>query len=711
MKKRQRSTFKINSLVLILSFFLVLVVGLRMVQLSLSTTIDGVNLKQFASLRMDRTITLPASRGTIYDQNGEVLAQNISSYTVIAHLDSKRSINQKKPKHVVDKVMTAEKLAPIINMSSDKILELLNRDVKQVELGPGGRGITELTKSEIDALELPGIDFMPTFKRYYPNGKFSSYTIGYAKTNENGEIIGELGIESFYNDKLKGTDGYLKYQRDRNGYQIPNTKEYRVEPIDGNDIYLTIDRGIQLIVEDVIRSNFEKYKPTWMLAVVAEAKTGRILASTSYPSFNPNIRDLTSYLDPVVSYAFEPGSTMKTFTYMAAMENNKYKGNDTFMSGSINIYDDVVRDWKREGWGTITYDRGFTLSSNVGIANLVQKYINRNILKDYFLDLGFGTKTGIELPNEQPGKIDFKYDLEVATAGFGQGITTTPIQNIQALTTIANDGVMLKPYIIDKIVNKDTDEVLYQGTTKEIRKVASTTTINQIKKLLYDVIHNDPTTTTGSAYKVNGVDLIGKTGTAQIADGKGGYLTGANEVIRSFAGMYPKDDPEVIIYIAASKPAYGSSAAIINSVKKIVEDTATYLGIVNNNINSEEIINYKLPSFINKKTSEGVKLLKEKLVPHIVIGTGDKIIDQYPTIGTNITTKDKVFLITNNKEITMPNIKGWSSKEVITLVKILGINYKIEGYGFVESQSIVPNTKINFEEELVVEFKPRFNFE
>jgi penicillin-binding protein 2B len=146
------------------------------------------------------------------------------------------------------------------------------------------------------------------------------------------------------------------------------------------------------------------------LLVVAEAKTGRILASTSYPSFNPNIRDLTNYLDPVVSYAFEPGSTMKTFTYMAAMENNKYKGNDTFMSGSINIYDDVVRDWKREGWGTITYDRGFTLSSNVGIANLVQKYINRNILKDYFLDLGFGTKTGIELPNEQPGKIDFKYD-------------------------------------------------------------------------------------------------------------------------------------------------------------------------------------------------------------------------------------------------------------------------------------------------------------
>jgi penicillin-binding protein 2B len=134
--------------------------------------------------------------------------------------------------------------------------------------------------------------------------------------------------------------------------------------------------------------------------------------------------------------------------------------------------------------------------------------------------------------------------LEVATAGFGQGITTTPIQNIQALTTIANDGVMLKPYIIDKIVNKDTDEVLYQGTTKEIRKVASTTTVNQIKKLLYDVIHNDPTTTTGSAYKVNGVDLIGKTGTAQIADGKGGYLTGANNVIRSFAGMYPKDDPQ-----------------------------------------------------------------------------------------------------------------------------------------------------------------------
>ncbi|MDD4036214.1 MAG: penicillin-binding protein [Bacilli bacterium] len=711
MKRRQKSVFKINSLVLILSFFLVLIIGVRMVQLSLCTTIDGTNLKKFASSRMDRTIDLPASRGTIYDQNGDVLAQNILSYTVIAYLDPKRSENQTKLKHVEDKVMTAEKLAPIINMDSSKILELLNRDVKQVELGPGGRGITELTKSEIESLELPGIGFMPTYKRYYPNGKFSSYTIGYAKTNDNGEIIGELGIESFYNEKLKGTDGYLRYQRDRNGYQIPNTKEFRVEPIDGNDIYLTIDRGIQLIVEDAVRINFETYQPTWMLAVVAEAKTGKILAATSYPSFNPNIRDLTNYLDPVVSYAFEPGSTMKTFTYMAAMDSKKYNGSDTFMSGSINIYDDTIRDWKREGWGLITYDRGFALSSNVGVTNLVQKYINKKILKDYFLDLGFGSKTDIELPNEQPGKIDFKYDLEVATAGFGQGITTTPIQHIQALTSIANNGIMLKPYIIDKIVDQNSGEVIYQGTRQELKKVASLSTVNQIKDLLYGVIHDVPTITTGSAYKVNGVDLIGKTGTAQIADGKGGYLSGSGEVIRSFAGMYPKDDPEIIIYVAARKPTYGDSALIIKSVKKIVEDTATYLGIINNNTNSEEIINYNLPSFINKETNVVTQLLKEKSIPNIIIGTGDKIIDQYPKAGTNINTKDKVFLITNNKEIIMPNIIGWSSKEVMTLIKILGINYNIDGYGFVVEQSISPETKINFEEELVVKLKPKFNFE
>jgi penicillin-binding protein 2B len=678
-----------------------------MAQLSLFTTIDGVNLQKLASSRTTKHSVLRANRGTIYDANGNILAQNILSYTVIAYLDPNRSENSTKPLHVVDKKYTAEKLAPIINMDASYIEELLSREkVTQVELGPGGRGITELTKEKIIALQLPGIDFVESYKRYYPNGRFLSYTLGYAKANDNGEINGELGLEICYNEELKGIDGYLDYQGDRNGYQIPNTKEVRINPVNGKDIYLTIDNTVQIFVESSVKESFEKYGPDWILMVVADAKTGKILASTSYPSFDPNIKDLTNYLDPVVSYAFEPGSTMKTFTYMAAMENHTYNGSDTFQSGSIKIGDDTVNDWNGKGWGTINYDTGFTLSSNVGISNLVQKYIDKDILKNYFQKLGFGKKTNVGLPRELIGKINFRYPIEVATAGFGQGITTTPIQHIQALTSIANNGIMLQPYIIDRIVNSSTDEVVFQGSRKELGRVASTATVNQIKNLMYNVIHGDSSNSTGYIYKVPDLDLIGKTGTAQIADSKGGYMSDA--VIRSFAGMYPKDDPKVIIYAAART---SNPSVLINPIKKVVVNTARYLNVTQGNENKEQIINYELPSLINKDTAVIKNTLKEKGIPTVILGNGDRIINQYPEIGTNVTSKDVVFIITNDKNITMPNIVGWSSKEALTLINLLNINYELDGYGFVTKQSISPDTLIKKDDKLIITLKPRFNIQ
>ncbi len=710
MEKGQVTKIRINPLLLIWSFFLLVGICVRMAQLSLFTTIDGINLQKLASSRMTKTEVLRANRGTIYDIHDNILAQNILSYTVIAHLDPKRSEGKNKLYHVVDKKDTAEKLAPILNMSAEYIEGLLNKKgVVQVELGPGGRGITELTKEKIMALQLPGIDFIESYKRYYPNGNFLSYTLGYAKNNEKNEIVGELGIESYYNRELKGTDGYLKYQRDRNGYQIPNTKEIRIDPVDGVDIYLTIDSNIQLFVERALNDSNTKYNPEWILMVVADAKTGKILASSSYPSFDPNIRNITNYLDPVVSYAFEPGSTMKTYTYMAAIENNKYNGHDTFLSGSIKIGDDIVRDYNDIGWGTITYDQGFALSSNVGVTNLVQKYIDGSILKDYFLKLGFGEKTDIGLPREVTGKIAFKYPIEIATAAFGQGITTTAVQHVQALTAIANNGIMLKPYIIDKMVNPKTDEILYQGTERELGRVASIDTVNKIKDLMYNVIYNDSNSGTGYPYKVEGLDIIGKTGTAQIADGKGGYLTGGYNVIRSFAGMYPKDDPQIIIYAAAKKAS--SSIAVSNAVKAVAEDIAKYFNIIQNDVNKEEISEYQLPSFINKSVNDVKKMLSSHKIPVTILGSGDIVIDQYPKINTIVNNKDRVFLVTNNNDFKMPNIIGWSSREVLTLINILDIGYEFEGYGFVTEQSIANDTIISEDSKLKVKLKPKYNLD
>ncbi len=710
MKKGQNNKIKINPLILIMSFLLLCSICIRMVQVSLFTTIDGVNLQRLASSRTTKTDVLPATRGNIYDIDGNVLAQNISSYTVIAYLDPKRSENQSRLFHVADKKTTAEKLAPILNMEVSNIENLLNRqNVTQVELGPGGRGITVLTKERIVELRLPGIDFIETQRRYYPNGRFLSYVIGYAKSNEKKEIIGELGIEGLYNEDLKGVDGFLEFQRDRKGYRIPNTKEIRIDPIDGKDIYLTINHNIQLFVERVLAESYTQFSPEWILMVVADAKDGKILASSSYPSFDPNIRDLTNYLDPVVSYAFEPGSTMKTYTYMAAMESNKYNGSDTFLSGNIAIGQDTIREWNVKGWGTITYDQGFALSSNVGIARLVQEYINAQILRDYFAKLGFGRRTDIGLPKEAEGKMTFRYPIEIVTAGFGQGITTTAIQHIQALTAISNNGIMLKPYIIDKIIDPNTDEIILQGSKQELGRVASQSTVDKIKELMYEVIHNDMETGTGFPFKVEGLDIIAKTGTSQIADGRGGYLTGRQNVIRSFAGMYPKDDPQVIIYAAVKKPLNGSVRSISIPVKTVAENVAKYLNIFPNENNIEDITNYNLPSFVNKNLSDVVKELNNYKIPIIKLGNGNKVINQYPLPGVTISSKDKIFIVTNDLNIRMPNIIGWSSREVSTLINILNLDYELDGYGFVVSQSISKDALITEKSKLLVGLKPKFN--
>jgi penicillin-binding protein 2B len=709
MKKRLDDTIKINILVLIVSFFLLLGIALRTFQIAVFANIDDVNLKKLAASRTTKKEVLTADRGTIFDSKGNKLAENVLSYTVIAYLDENRSKNQKKLYHVADKNMTAKKIAPLINMSEEAVLKLLNmKDVKQVELGPGGRGITELTKEAIENLKLPGIDFIESQKRYYPNETFLSYVLGYAKSDEKNNIIGELGLEYYYNKELKGKDGYLEVIKDRNGYQIPNTKEVRINPISGKDIYLTIDSNIQFFVEDALKDSSEKYKFDWITMVVADAKSGKILASSSYPSFDPNKRNITNYLDPVVSNAFEPGSTMKIYTYMSAIENNKYNGNDTYLSGSYKIDEDTtIQDWNETGWGRINYDLGFALSSNVGIANIMEKYIDKKILSEQLYKLGFGQKTGINLPKEVDGKIKFKYKSEVINAGFGQGITTTPIQHVQALTSIANNGVVLKPYIIDKIVDPISKKIVYKEKRTELNKVASSSTINKLKDLMYNVINDDPTKCTGIGYKIDGLDVIGKTGTAQISGGTGGYLTGKSNYIKSFAGMYPKDDPQVIIYAAVK----GSEVLtpLSNAVKKVMVDTAKYLNIKQpTEVDTESA--YAIPSFINKDINKVKNELSSLGINTIILGNGNKIINQYPSVGISVNKDNKIILLSNDlDDISMPNISNWSSKDVIALVNLLNISYELNGDGYVITQSIPANTIIKKEDKLIVELKPKYD--
>ena len=688
MKKEEG--IKVSNIVLIVTLFLFLILIGRVSYIALSKKVDNINIQELASKRTTKETILKANRGTIFDNSGEVLAEDVASYTLIAYLDPKRTTDEKNPQHVVDKENTALVLSAILKMDYNTVLGYLNKEgVYQTEFGVKGKGLTELEKDTILATKLPGIDFLETTKRYYPYGKFLSYLIGYAKQDENGNMVGELGIEKYYNQELTGVDGKTVYQKDLRGYKIAGTKEMTEEKIDGSDIYLTIDNNVQFFLEEALNNVTSKYEFDEIDIIVAKAKTGEILGYATTPSFDPNIRDIKNYLDSNSSVAFEPGSTMKIYTYMAALEAGVYKGSDTYQSGSFTTKDKtVISDWNKVGWGRITFDQGFIYSSNTAVVNIMDKYLQATDLKSYLKKLGFGQKTNIGLYNETSGKIEFKYETEVFNAAFGQGITTTPIQHIQALTSIANNGELLRPYVIKKIVNGDNSVTENKRTS--LGKVASEQTIEYMKNLMWHTINDNDGA--GHYYYIDGFDLIGKTGTAQIASTNGkGYLTGDRDIIRSVALMFPKDDPEIIIYAAAKRP--NSIQALAEPVKEIVKNISKYYNIYQEATKSNGTT-YQLNNFINQSIKEVEEILNKEKINTIILGDGNKIINQYP-INTTITTFDKVFFVTNSNNLVIPDLTGYSKNDLEVVLTLLKIPYTIKGHGYVISQSILPGTKID----------------
>ena len=694
-------TNKWKSPMIAFCFFLVFifVLYLQYLYLSLSSNVYGINMQEFANNRNTYSSTLYAKRGTIYDVQGDILATDVSSYTVIAYLDESRTGSSSTLYHVQDKQKTAEALSPLLNMDVDTLLELLNKDAYQVELGPGGRGISEVLKKQIEELNLPGIDFIESYKRFYPNGDFASYLIGYAKKNEvmvddklENVMQGELGIEVKYDDILKGTNGYISYQQDRYGYKIPDTPEENVPAIDGSDIYLTIDANIQRILEAEADKIVESYDPEWLTVTIMDAKTGDILGSVSEPSFDPNILNITNYENPLTSFVYEPGSVMKIFTYMCAIEKGTYVGNQTYMSGNIDIEGTKIYDWNKYGWGEITYDHGFEMSSNVGTVNMMQNFLTKDDLKQCLTSYGFGSPTNIELPRELSGSLVFNYPVEVAAASYGQGITATPIQQLQALSIIANNGHMLKPNIISKIV-KD-GEVTYEREVTKSDRIVSEQTVEKIKELMYNAVNNVEGGAIGTAYIVDGLDVIGKTGTAEIADlENGGYLTGWLDSIYSFSGMFPKDDPEIIIFASIKRPNNGSNIGLKTMSNAIMESIGKYLGLIGgDSIDTNK--SFQIGSYINLNTNDVKESLENKGLDVIVLGNGDRIINQYP-INTTLLQGDKIFLLTNDSNIKMPSLIGYTKIECISLLNLLNVDYEFEGYGYVTEQSIKVGESIN----------------
>ena len=657
--------------------------------------VGSETITAFVKNRNTEEETILPVRGSIKDTHGNILAQDVASYTVIAYLDPSRSENSDKPLHVVDVDATASRLAPYLNMDVSVLKTLLSKKAYQVELGPGGRNLSQLEMEKIKNLNLPGIGFVTNSKRYYPNGDFASYAIGYTVKEEaddgNDWEKGQLGVEEYLDDTLAGTSGYVTYEKDRYGYKIANGREYKEEADDGDDVYLTLDSNIQLFTENAVKKMEDDSKSEWAFMVVADAKSGAILSYATSPSFDPNKRNMTSYIDPITGYTYEPGSTMKIFSYMCAMDNGKYNGDATYDSGEIKYVasdgtETVIHDWNKVGWGNISYDYGFAMSSNVGAANLLeQKIIDKKRLSECYNKYGFGKSTNFTLNREASGSVKFNYDIDAASATFGQGITITPIQMVQALTSISNEGKMLKPYLIKKIVDTDTGKSSYDATVEAVSEISNSKTVLELSKLMKSVVCDDSKKCTGSAYYMKDYPMMGKTGTAQIYDEKTGtYMTGESAYVYSFAGLYPADDPEIIIYAALKKPKDTTNYLSVG-VKDVVVNTSKYLNIVIDNTKSTI---YKIGNYVNRYVNDIISDLTKNNMKVFVLGNGKKVIKQYPNKNSKLYTGSVVAILTDTYDKKMPNLVGLSYKDATNILKLMGVNYKTEGNGYVTSQSV-----------------------
>jgi penicillin-binding protein 2B len=713
MKKKFRFQWGAFLMFLLYGGLFFLLLG-RILFIQVTGEAEGRVMATMAESKYARESVLKADRGTIVDRNGELIASDTLSYRLIAVLSKKASTGSKKPLHIIDDEKTAEVLAEYIPLKKDVILARLT-DARegnkfQVEFGKAGRDISNETVLAIKKKELPGILFIEDQKRFYPNGVFASYLIGFAMKEEDAEknisTVGKMGLEKTYNKELTGTDGKVNFEADGFGFMLPKAEKAVVAAQDGYEIQLTLDKTIQNFVEDAMNQVENEYSPKKMVVVVADPKTGQILAMSQRPAFHPDTREgLTeNWLNDALETTIEPGSTMKMFTLAAAIEEKKWDADAYFKSGQYTIFDKTIRDVNRTGWGTITYLEGFQRSSNVSMAYLLERLGDKTFI-EYIRKFGFGDKTGIDLPHEASGVILDTYPSERLTTSYGQGSTVTPMQMIQAATSIANNGVMMKPYVIDKIIDPNTEETVKDKKPEKHDSPISADTAKKVREILASTVTGEKGT--GKKFALNGYTVGGKTGTAEIPNSLGrGYLSGEGNYLYSFLGMAPVDDPQLITYVIVQQPTLKAgktgSDPVAEIFTSIMDNSLRYMNIVPN---GEDIVEpIVLRDYTGKDSADAIAKLKEDgFVPEI-IGEGGKIDIQYPNVGTKL-VKGSVVLLRTNGVTALPDFTGWSKKMVLSYKMLSGLDLRINGDGYVTEQSLSKGSVIELDDPVVIQLE------
>lgn len=629
--KKIDERMKITFLIMLILFIFII---LRVFYIQI---FDYKKLNEYASDLWSRDLPIEANRGLILDRNGVVLADNLTTTSLVLI-----------PNQIKEKEKATKSLAEILNVSYDEMKKHVYKKTSIERVHPEGRRLSYDIAEKIADLKLDGVYLVKEAKRYYPYGNLLSHSLGYVGIDNQGLS----GLELQYDKYLTGKSGAIKYFSDAKGNKL-NVSDIYVEPQDGMNLYLTIDINIQKSIERELNNIVDMFSPDMALAIVMNPKTGEILGIGSRPDYNPNTyqkysQEILSRNLPVWS-SYEPGSTFKIITMATSVEEKIIDiENDHFYdSGSVNVDGAILKCWKAGGHGDQTFLQVLQNSCNPGFVKLGQM-LGKERLFSYIEKFGFGTKTGVDLNGEGQGIIfplDKVGNVELSTTAFGQGVSVTPIQQVTAVSAVVNGGYLYKPYIVKSIAEKETNSTIKETSKTLVRKVISSETSAIMRHALESVVAKGG----GKAAYIEGYRIGGKTGTAQkVKDGR--YLVG--NYIMSFMAVVPSNDPEAVLYLAIDNPkntALLSSYTTTPIARRILLDIIDALDIkeqkegMEKDLEWTDKIMYIVPNVVGKSVKEAKKLLSNFTIEYT--GTGETVVSQSPSANTKLEDRGTVRLL------------------------------------------------------------------
>lgn len=629
--KKIDERIKVTFLVMLLLFIFIV---LRVFYIQI---FDYKKLNSYASNLWSRDLPIEANRGLILDRNGVVLADNLTTTSLILI-----------PNQIKDKEKATKELAKILSIEEKEMKKHVYKKTSIERVHPEGRRLSYKTAEKISSLEMDGIYLVKEAKRYYPYKNLLSHTLGYVGIDNQGLS----GLELQYDKYLTGKSGAIKYFSDAKGNKL-NLSDIYVEPQSGMNITLTIDINIQKSIERELDNIVDMFSPDMALAIAMDPKTGEILGMGSRPGYDPNnyqkfSQEVLSRNLPIFS-SYEPGSTFKVVTMATAVEEKivDLDKDHFYDSGSVNVDGSVLKCWKAGGHGDQTFLQVLQNSCNPGFVKIGQM-LGKERLFSYIDKFGFGEKTGIDLNGEGQGIIfplDKVGNVELSTTAFGQGVSVTPIQQVTAVSAVVNGGYLYKPYIVKNISEGEVNTIVKENKKTLVRKVISSETSQIMRRALESVVAKGG----GKSAYIEGYRIGGKTGTAQkVKDGK--YLVG--NYIMSFMAVVPSNDPEVVLYLAIDNPkntALLSSYTTTPIARRILLDIIEALDIekqpneLEKDLEWTDKITYEVPNVVGMSVKEAKKLLSNFTIEYT--GTGETVVSQSPDANTKLEDRGTVRLL------------------------------------------------------------------